>query len=344
MQSTIESGPSANPFGASPFLIKVAARAVEAAGVNSSILFTQSEFDQTILSDADARVSEEQVAAVWACGAILTADPCFGISCANVVDPLAEHLLFYVLGTCKTLADAVTLAHRYQSLVHQATRFEVTIGNGLLQGRLVGADDLYTIGSAQFGFALFVRFASAATGTNIVPNKVTFKHMAPSDIAPYTRCLGSAVSFEQAQNEFVFDASILELPIRTADAALQTILTTVAEKERRQSAPVDVFRQRLDEALRASLPTADASIERIASRMSSSARTIQRRLRERGTTFFDELEAVRKETAQVHLAQPGVSISQVAFLLGFSDMTSFSRAFARWFGYSPREWRKRQRV
>ncbi len=103
----------------------------------------------------------------------------------------------------------------------------------------------------------------------------------------------------------------------------------------------DSLQLRLREVIEASLPNADASVNHVAAKLNLSARTLQRRLQERRTTFFDELERVRQRLAERYLTEGNMNVSQSSLALGFSDLKSFERAFHRWFGCSPREWRKR---
>lgn len=113
-------------------------------------------------------------------------------------------------------------------------------------------------------------------------------------------------------------------------------------QEREPTPPKDDdLRTRLLEAIEASLPNADASVSRVAAKLNLSGRTLQRRLQERSTTFFDELERVRQRLAKRYLTEGKMNVSQSSLALGFSDLKSFERAFHRWFGCSPREWRRR---
>ena len=88
------------------------------------------------------------------------------------------------------------------------------------------------------------------------------------------------------------------------------------------------------------LPSADANVEWVARRMGVTSRTLQRRLQDRGTTFLDELERERKGAARIHVGSMQTAIADVAVLLGFSAVASFSRAFRRWFGCSPSQFRR----
>ena len=99
------------------------------------------------------------------------------------------------------------------------------------------------------------------------------------------------------------------------------------------------FVQRVHEAIRGSLRDGAPKMETLAKQLHVSARTLQRRLAEHQTTFQDAVDAVRRELAQQYLRDPHLGVSEVAFLLGYSELSTFDRAFKRWTGKTPREFR-----
>jgi AraC-like DNA-binding protein len=129
--------------------------------------------------------------------------------------------------------------------------------------------------------------------------------------------------------------------MQSADEPLAVLLEEHARILTRRSAPVvSDFRSEVERAM-ASAPE-HASAEHVARALHVSVRTLQRRLVVAGTTFREVADRVRGELAQEHLVDPRTSITEVAYLLGFSDETSFNRAFRRWTGESPGRWRRRR--
>ncbi|NMO23072.1 helix-turn-helix transcriptional regulator, partial [Pyxidicoccus fallax] len=104
--------------------------------------------------------------------------------------------------------------------------------------------------------------------------------------------------------------------------------------------PVAGFVQRVRDAIRASLREGPPQVGEVAQQLHVSLRTLQRRLAEHGTAFQDEVDAVRRELAFQYLKDPHLGVSEVAFLLGYSELSTFDRAFKRWTGLTPRVWRE----
>ncbi|GAB7205195.1 hypothetical protein OS31_21120 [Dickeya oryzae] len=92
--------------------------------------------------------------------------------------------------------------------------------------------------------------------------------------------------------------------------------------------------------LRQVLSQGEPSLDEVAESIGLSSWSLQRRLKDEGITFTQLVEKVRCEMATHYLQQRQLSISEMAFLLGYSEVSAFSRAFRRWFGISPRQWRK----
>ena len=324
---------------ASVYLGRAALRAVERAGGDARALAERTGIDWFGLDD-EAVVPFENIIELWLLGRDLTDDDCFGISCALAVDPTSEHLLFCLLAASPSLWDALTAAARYVSLVH-TSKLGIRREPGVVTIVLTsGLPPEYSAGPSQFVTALTVRFVELATGVRPVPVRAAFSHPRPARSAPYAEWFGPNVAFEQDRDEIALDEAVLALPMRTANPTLRTLLAGVAEAQVQRQAVGDPLFAALRKAILDALPSADANVERVARTMGVTSRTLQRKLQDRGTTFLDELERVRKDAARAYVGSTQTAISDIALLLGFSAVASFSRAFRRWFGCSPSEFRR----
>ena len=168
--------------------------------------------------------------------------------------------------------------------------------------------------------------------------RVNFRHRQSQDLFPYLKIFSAPVYFEQYQTEMIFARHWLDKPILHADPGLKQILQThVLQLEEEKS--VDLL-ESVRSAIREILPTRSCSIDMVANQMVVHPRTLQRMLKEQGSSFSSLLESVRKSIATERLSNSTVSIIQLSDYLGYADNTAFTRAFKRWYGTSPKQWRK----
>lgn len=152
--------------------------------------------------------------------------------------------------------------------------------------------------------------------------------------------LGDDVAFGQTENSLFFDRSSLELPLvkqqyATRSGAAIPFATLFDGKD-----PSDKFWAHLRQAIVMHLSDGPTSLDRAASSMNMSRRTLQRKLADRDTTFKKEVQSVRMELAERYLGLDGRTVTEVAYLLGYADQSTFSSAFQKWHGVSPRAYQR----
>jgi AraC-like DNA-binding protein len=172
--------------------------------------------------------------------------------------------------------------------------------------------------------------------------RVELRQPEPPASARYGEVFRAPVCFGAAADRLCFTHHEWTSPTETADAALARLMEEHARiLARRIPQETTGFRAEVQKTI-ASAPAAGGSAANVARALHVSVRTLQRKLVEAGTTFREMSETVRGQLAEGYLADPKVSIAEVAFLLGFSDQSSFNRAFRRWTGDSPGRWRRRR--
>lgn len=192
-----------------------------------------------------------------------------------------------------------------------------------------------------------VRGAAALIGAPVVPVTARLMLPAPEDAAtrahylgdgtPGSAWLGERVVFGAPWLEVVLTREVVDRPLHSADAVLHAYFSRQVDARLRTLDAGERVSARLRRALEPRLPASapgEVSIERLAPALNMSARTLQRALREEGTTYSKELDALRHELALRYLGAH-VSLGEVAYLLGFSEPSAFHRAFRRWTGDSP---------
>ncbi len=192
--------------------------------------------------------------------------------------------------------------------------------------------------SDELAMAHSIIIMQALCGLDWKPTRVCFCHQAPENQRPYQKLFKAPVFFGQERTEIVFPKHWLNAPIIQTDPALNMILSTHINQPKQ-----NIPRNFCDEVvclIKDLLPLGPCGLETVADRLAVHHRTLQRTLKEEGSSFSDLLESVRQEIATERLRNSNISIIQLSDYLGYADNTAFTRAFKRWFGSTPREWRK----
>jgi AraC-like DNA-binding protein len=163
-----------------------------------------------------------------------------------------------------------------------------------------------------------------------------FTHAAPPYREEYERVFQMPVVFESDRNALLTDAEWLDYKIEVLPRSVNEVLRAHAEELLEKLDNSKSTRGRVEELLTPLLPAGGASVGAVAGKMGLSRQTLFRRLKAEGVTFEKVLDELRRRLALQYLGGGKVSVNEAAYLLGFSDPASFSRAFKRWTGSSPR--------
>lgn len=273
-------------------------------------------------------------------------DPFFGLRVGMGMRPTNFVGYGLALCACKTVRDSTGLTIRFESLSHDLGRTElIEVGDvAFLRWRspwrdLVGFRHVYDLVAATFRFS-----TEWLMGIKLPEVDFNSVYAAPQDasLEEYARLLGGRLHFGADVCQGRFPRSWLDLPVKGADPALFPHLEQIAQqrlaaRQRQTSEPplIGVARERLRELL----PHGRASLPDVADALNLTARTLQRRLARAGVSFRTLLDDARRDAAKRHLRDEGLPLIEVAFLLGFSEQSTFNHAFREWFGKTPKAWR-----
>ncbi|HUK63797.1 MAG TPA: helix-turn-helix domain-containing protein, partial [Dongiaceae bacterium] len=227
-------------------------------------------------------------------------------------------------------------------LFHDTSRLELRIGDrhATLRHRLPG--DLHPPRQgAEFLIASWVRAGRAITGVDWSPLEVRFAHAAPAVSSDHERFFRAPIRFAMGENSFSFAVELLALPCARADATLAALIDRYAAERISRASGSGGLADRARSLLETELRSGEVSAGGLAKRLGMSVRSLNRVLVAEGTTYQALLDGLRHELAARQLTDTSSSVWEVAFQLGFSDLSAFYRAFRRWTGTTPAEFRAR---
>jgi AraC-like DNA-binding protein len=247
-------------------------------------------------------------------------------------------IFFYVGSAARDVGEALALYSRYCRVVNEAIRQKLTPrpGGAALEVEFAGLSRFATRQTAEFILGCFRTGLRAITGRNVTPTTVTFSHNRNSDLREFDRFFGCPVEFGAQANLLSLTDEALQTPLLTADPKLLHALRPfcdMAAKERNTAA--GTLRSAVENEVEKLLPHGKAKVRAVAKNLALSVRTLSRRLADEETTYGDIVDHLRRSLALQYLKEPGMSVSQMAWLLGYEGSASFNHAFRRWTGQSP---------
>lgn len=260
-------------------------------------------------------------------------DPALGLTLARLTTAQPFGLFGHLVWLSGTVRDALSRAIRFFAIVSGRTTItlaEDPTGRALLRlHQPAGAARRGRV-LTELPFASLALRTRAATHGAFALRAVRFAH-AGEPAAAYAEVFGTAVTFGASDDELEFDARLLELPLASADTVTAAVLeANVAQLTSTARSPL------LDRVRRAAAALdGEVTLDRLAPDVGVSPRTLRRQLAREGHTLRTVTDALRRERADALLAA-GASVKQVAFDLGFSEPSAFSRAYKRWTGHAPR--------
>jgi len=340
--SAAERGPDRAAHAGSTTLVtwaKAICRALEVAGCDVPKILSQAGLDPTILNDPTARCPFEQGVTLWRCAIEATGDDAFGLKVASQFRHTSFHALSYGIIASSTLKEAFERIRRYCHVVSDAIEYQL-LRCGSEYHFVIHPADNVPLPSVDAVVALHLRMCRSFVGHGYSPLRIEFRRPQPERVEEFQSLLRAPLQFGCEQNRLVFDIESMERLLDGANPELARhndaiALPYLARIERGN------IQARVREVLMRRLECGEPSQEEVAALLSMSARTLQRRLGESGTTYKEILDETRHALALTYLSAPENSLSDVTYLLGFSACSSFTRAFRRWTGLSPSAWRAR---
>ncbi len=294
-------------------------------GVSRSKILAEIDLEPALAAELGAFVPSEKLIDAVEFAAVATQRNDFGLLLGSQNDHrtlgpvgvLAEH--------CRTIAEAVAEATRFLHLHNSALLYTLTPNDNRYAFRLqLDARGKYPPRHyVEALLTIFVRFCRIVINDEWRPLSIRFEHQQAADRAAYWRTLGCDVTFGQERNEVLAPMADFDQPIATSNPRIKDLVQRLLDDQRHEEA--ENLKTRVVSLLRPLIAAGEASAANVAALMSLPPRTFQRRLAEQGTSFQEILIETRCKLVDEFLSRPGMTVSDMAPILGFSDVSAVSR-------------------
>jgi AraC-like DNA-binding protein len=250
-------------------------------------------------------------------------------------------LLDYLIVTCDTVGDGVKQLARYLPLINVPCALDLREDEDPI--RIVYVTNGSALpGALEYGVALVLNHLRTETEGAAAADFVSFAHRV-DDQPALEQILKCPVRAESSWTGLALSPGAWQVPFRRRDPILRQVLERHAETAGPVEPPADGFTVDVRRELASGLARGTTDVENVARRLGVSARTLQRRLAFAGQSYQELLDTVRRETAEKCIASSVLPVSEVAYLVGYSEPAAFHRAFKRWTGVTPQAFREQHR-
>lgn len=323
-------------------IVALRLKVAERYGVDTAIVLKEINLIEADLTNPNTRVSIEKVLALWQSIIKQTGIYSIGLECGIEARFQTMGILGYVLINSSSILEALEKFCVHQTFVLPLLRQEL-----IFEGEIVKLEGTL-MKDWKDGFQYSIDYIVASCWAMIKNSSLhEFKPLAVGFVFPkpiyanrYKDIFENAqINFSCKKNYIVFRKSDVEMPIPLADKNLfihfDEMLNEIIASKEKINPYTRVTKQIILERLKANIP----KIDEVAKAQTISIRSLQQHLQAEGTSFRELLQSVREEVAIQYLSNSFENLGNIAFLLGFSDLASFSRSFKKWTGLSPKEYR-----
>jgi AraC-like DNA-binding protein len=318
----------------------VVLRLIELHGLDAQQLLKDLGVGAETLRDVQARIPVRLADQAFEMAMQRIPDPAFALRACECWHPSNLGTMGYAWLSSRTLHTGLKRMERFSRIIGDDFSYEVLEDEeGLHFTHYNGHSDA-AVGYAMTDFTLSIIFDMCRknVGTQLNAKGLSLKRPMPADPAPWETFFGCAVQFGADKDSFLLDAAVANAPLPTANIPMANTFDAILTEQFSHLIHDDVI-SRCKAYMLEELTSGPPSAESAALHLGLSHRSLQRRLAEMGFTYQRLLDQTRHELALSYLDDATKSVTEVAFLLGFSEQSAFTRAFKRWSGTSPSGYR-----
>jgi AraC-like DNA-binding protein len=307
--------------------------ALKPYGCDADALFREAGLEKSAMTSPGARYPLADVNRLWQLTREATGDPCIGLFVGRSLRPAALHALGFAWLASPTLFQGLERMARYARIANSSLKTEIIVEGDRV--RVVRTVEAAHCDEAVDGFlAAVIKMCRDMSDAEFAPELVTIRHADNGHISQYIDYFKSPITFGADEDALHFSLSVLQEPVPAGNLDLAHANDQVAERYLASLDP-DLVQDKVREILLDLMPSGNVNQNVVADQLHRSVSSLQRQLQTEGVSYRQILEDTRRALATQFVREEHYSLSQVAFLLGFSDQANFSRAFKRWTGETP---------
>lgn len=314
-------------------------RQLDAIGVDSLPLYSAAGVDPHRMDDSEARYSLAQTNQLWQAAAQACQDPALGLRVSRFVSPATFHALGYALVASGSLREVFARIVSYHPLVGDTLALHLELAGDRYRFTFTPPPGVAAPAHEMLDAfaAMYVRTCRNRLGADYAPLTIHLQRPEPADPRPWRQLFRTHVHFGASENLLEFDATDFDSHLDDTDPEVAPC----------NPAPLDApealnplaWEKRVRAAIESQLPEGEPSVERIAHNLRLSVLGLERHLADEGCRFDLLVNQCRQNLALQHILEPHSSLAEIAYLLGFENIDSFNRAFKRWTGMTPAQYR-----
>jgi len=297
------------------------------------------DVDRDELLNPENRVNETTLLTLWNDMDRHSKIPHYGLLVGQQINPSAKGLLASWVSQCGTLKEAFDVFQKNTSLMNPSEKWEMKQKKGTVTLTFtLQKSKGYPLAAIERSMSALLTWAHGLTGQKLPLIAAKFQFNRPKYVSNYVSVFGDKLMFESENNELVFVADLLNLPIKSANDFLKKVMQTKADIALKKLGDNVSLSEKVKDLILINLPHQKATIEVLSNGLFMSRQSIYRKLKEEGTDFKTLLNEVRKTLAVNLLNADNPSMTSISIELGFKEPGSFYKAFRRWYGMSPRDY------
>jgi AraC-like DNA-binding protein len=291
---------------------------------------------QSALEDTKTRFPKRRFQALWRVASEVTGDPAIALRVSTMVRANALGIIGYLASASDSRRNAFEVVKGLTPLLWEDVECDLESGSEVAFIRCRTGSDLQgSHFTTEYAIGLTVTMSRVLGGGRSDPLEARFSYSAPAYADEYERILRLPIRFDAGEDGVLFPIAMMDSSNPSADAALRQLLERYAADQLAEIPTSARFSQRIRACILSMLPLGKLTADAVAAQFSMSNRTLRRRLQQEATSYQEILDDVRAELASYYLTNEKRRIDEIAFLLGFSDPSAFTKAFRRWTGETP---------
>ncbi len=313
-------------------------------GITPNEIEKMTGIDASLVGESEVKIEIPKMVRLWDAGIKTTSDPALGLNLRGNYGKHFTHFVVTIARNSTTLAEAARHWSRYAKLISEVDQIDIAESDDqYILTYSNTCSKLQCISMIEHDMSKAVCYMRELTQQDCHPLEVTFCYPEPEYRSLYDEIFQCPLHFNQKENRIVMPRDLMQTKIIGRDHHLHAVLKKHADSLLQVYEQSELFSQKVETWLTENLPLGKLTLDSAADYLNVSRSTLHRKLKQEQTSFSDILEKTRKELACYYF-KSGMNNVQTAFLLGFTDPSSFQHAFRRWYGVSPGEFRKDYRV